>query len=298
LHRGAIEQFYDVVELHHLRCAVAIADHGTFTAAAAALHVSQPTLSYAISRLERELGVRLFERTPHGARPTGAGDALLGPARRAIAESESGRAAVAAIRGVVAGELRVAGIRTAAVETARHVAAFRSRHPGVRLSIEDLGSDDDVAELVRSGRCDVGMMRAGAAPVDLVAVGVDDQVRVVLFPARAAPRARSVAVADLAGVPLIVPLAGTRIRALGDAHLRAAGVVPIVACECSHVETAIELVRGGVGALITSASVAATVRSGGVAVRSIKPRTTIPLAIVSRPSPSPAAVAFCRLAGQ
>ena len=61
------------MDLNQLRGAVALADHGTFTRAAAALHMTQPSLSYTIGRLESELGTRLFERLPTGVIETSAG---------------------------------------------------------------------------------------------------------------------------------------------------------------------------------------------------------------------------------
>src|SRR5947208_14464522 len=113
------------MELHHLRCAVAIADKGSFTEAAASLHLSQPALSYAIRRLEHDVGARLFDRTPSGARPTAAGAAFLVPARRALAEAANTTAAVHGVTGLLTGELRVVGLRTAVVETAALGAGFR-----------------------------------------------------------------------------------------------------------------------------------------------------------------------------
>jgi DNA-binding transcriptional LysR family regulator len=283
------------VELHHLRCVVAIADHGSFTAAAAALHLSQPALSYAVTNLERELGARLFDRTHTGAKLTAAGEAFVGPARRAVAEAESGRAAVDAVTGLVAGDLRVVGIRTAVAETAANVAWFHRQHPAVRLMVEDPVGDSDVIELLRSGRCDVGLMRAREVPEDLHSMAAATQVHVAVLPASWAPRTRTMSLADLEDIPLVLPIAGTRIRALIEGMFRAAGLTPTMACECSHIETGIELVRGGVGAVLSTELAASNLATEGLAVRPIRPRTEISLAVVTRQSPSPAAAAFCQM---
>jgi DNA-binding transcriptional LysR family regulator len=281
------------VELHHLRCAVAIADHGSFTEAAAALHLSQPALSYAIARLEQELAARLFDRTPGGTRLTAAGTAFLGPARRALVEAENSKAAVDAVTGVLSGELRVVGIRTAIVETAQLIADFHRGHPGVRIIVEEPTRDHGVIELVRSGRCDIGVMRTEEVPDDLRGVPAGVREIVVIFPEAIAPKDTTVTMETLRGVPFVIPLAATSARAGHDAFFGAIRSQPPVAAECSHQDTVVELVRGGLGAAFTSDSRAAALRTEGIAVRTLRPRQRDELSAVRRPSASPAAGAFC-----
>ena len=72
------------MELHQLRYALAVVDHGTFTAAAEACFVAQPSLSHAIRTLERELGVELFARIGRRTALTAAGEAFVPPAREAL----------------------------------------------------------------------------------------------------------------------------------------------------------------------------------------------------------------------
>jgi DNA-binding transcriptional LysR family regulator len=282
------------MELHHLRCAVAVADHGSFTRAAAALYISQPTLSYSIAKLEDELGARLFDRS-HGVRLTAAGTAFLDHARRALAEAESGRSAVDAVTGVFTGELRVAGIRTAVVETARLVSRFHHRHPGVSLMVEEPSRDRVVVDMVRASRVDIGIIRSVEVPDDLAMVAAGSRSIVLIYPEKLAPAARTVALDALQGVPLIVPLPGTSERHGHEELFRNTGVV--VAAECSHQDTMVELVRGGVGAAVTSSTLAAAMNTEGIAVRPLRRIGRDDLAVVRRPASSPAAEAFCALVG-
>lgn len=281
------------VELHHLRCTVAIADHGSFTLAAAALHMSQPSLSYAIARLEEELGAKLFDRS-HGTRLTAAGTAFVDHARRALAEADSGRAAVDAVRGVLSGDLRFVGIRTAVVEAAILVAEFHRRHPGVDLLIEEPRRDRAVVEMVRTGRVDAGIIRSTEVPPGMPAAPAGTRDIVLIFPEALAPAARTVTLEALAGVPLIVPLPGTSERHGHEALFRDIGVV--TAAECSHQDTMVELVRGGVGAAVTSSTLAAAMNNDGIAVRPLRPIGRDALAVIRRPGASPAAQAFCAIA--
>jgi DNA-binding transcriptional LysR family regulator len=280
------------MELHHLRSVVAIADHGSFTDAAVALHVSQPALSHAVARLEHELGLRLFDRSSRVVRLTAAGKAFLGPARRALAEVSSSRAAAEAVAGVLSGELSVVGVRTAVIETAHLVVEFHRRHPGVHLLIEEPTGDRGATDAVRSGRCDIGVIHSTEKPTDLVGVPAGSQNIVAIFAESLAPRTRTVTVEFLSTVPLIAPVPGTRARAAYDGLFRNFARRPLIAAECSNHTTLFELVRGGLGATLTSDSRAATVNVDGIAIRHIRPQLSPELIAVRRPEASPSANAF------
>lgn len=82
------------MDRRHLEYFVAIAELGSFTRAAAALSIAQPSLSHAIAWLERDLGSKLFERHGRGVSLTPSGEALLEPARRALRAFQVARGAV------------------------------------------------------------------------------------------------------------------------------------------------------------------------------------------------------------
>ncbi|MFE0111464.1 LysR family transcriptional regulator, partial [Amycolatopsis sp. NPDC059019] len=87
------------LELRLIRYFIAVAEHGQFSRAAAALHIGQPSLSRQIRGLEHQLGVRLLERTPRGTRLSEAGEAFLPKAKallRAADEAAAGARAAAA----------------------------------------------------------------------------------------------------------------------------------------------------------------------------------------------------------
>ena len=283
------------MELHHLRCVVAIADHGTFTEAAAALHVSQPALSHAVARLEREVGSRLFERSPARTRLTEAGRALLGPARRALAEADNGLVAVAAVAGLLSGELRLTGVRTAVVETAQLVVEFHRRHPGVYVVIDEPTGDSGVIEAVRGALCDVGIIHSTEKTADLPGVRAGAQEIVAVFPQALAPATERVTMDYLSDVPFVAPAGGTGIRAAYDAFFGDRARRPPIVAECSDQSMLIELVRSGLGAAISSASRVAALDSDGLAVRPIRPRMRTELTAIRRRHASPAANAFCRM---
>ena len=105
-----------LMDLRRLTYFLAVVDHGGFTAGADEVDVSQPALSLAVKELERELEVALFDRVGRRVHLTAAGQALVGPARQALRDVETGRAAVAAVAGVRAGTLALASLPTLAAD--------------------------------------------------------------------------------------------------------------------------------------------------------------------------------------
>src|SRR5690242_11627317 len=100
------------MDLRQLSYVLAVVDNGGFTAAADAMHVTQPALSQAVATLERELGVPLFHRTGRTVTLSSAGEALVGPARQALRDAATARSAVEAVIGLDAGRLDVVCLPT------------------------------------------------------------------------------------------------------------------------------------------------------------------------------------------
>lgn len=120
------------MQLRHIRYLLAVAEHGNFTRAAEALHVSQPTLSQQIIQLEETLGVALLDRSGCTVKVTDAGSAYIEHAGRALRELESGRRAIHDVQDLTRGELRLATTPTfTAYMVGPLLAAFNTRYPGI-----------------------------------------------------------------------------------------------------------------------------------------------------------------------
>lgn len=171
------------MDLRRLTYFLAVVDEGGFTSAAKAVFVSQPALSLAIKELEHELGTELFERLGRKVRLTSAGEALVGPARQALRDVETGRAAVEAVAGRRGGTLSLASLPTlAAHPMADLVGRFCRRYPDVAV---DLSAPEDTAELVdllRTGQCELGIGEETGLPTDLRTVPVEVQRLLVILP--------------------------------------------------------------------------------------------------------------------
>jgi DNA-binding transcriptional LysR family regulator len=142
------------MELRQLEYFLAVVEEGSFTRAASRLFMVQSSLSSALLGLERELGTELFIRGRRGAELTDAGRAFLEPARAALAETDHARDAVAGVRGLLRGSVRVATVAVPrAVDVLETIRRFRSEHPGVRVHVVQDGAQDLVA-LVADGQVD------------------------------------------------------------------------------------------------------------------------------------------------
>jgi DNA-binding transcriptional LysR family regulator len=281
------------MELRQLEYLVAVADHGSFTAAAEALDVAQPSVSQGLRALENELGVALVDRLPRGASPTAAGVALLPSARAALRDLRAGRSAVDAVRGLEGGTLDLVCLPTLAAEpTARLVGALRSAHPGVSVRIAQPESVDDVLDRIRDGRSELAVTDLAGDLAGLTTHEIAVQDFVVLVPTATAPSG-PLSRAALAELPLVSAPAGTSTRRQLEEVYAAIGRSPRVVVETEHREAVTALVASGAGvALVPRPAVPPTAGSGVAVVELARP-VRRRVGLVHRPGPlAPAAQAL------
>ncbi|MEU6105253.1 LysR family transcriptional regulator [Streptomyces flaveolus] len=155
------------MELRHLRYFAVLADELHFGRAAERLHMAQPPLSQRIRDLERELGVRLFDRTRHRVQLTEAGALLLEHVRPVLAGVDTAREAMRRIRPGEAGVLRVGVPPDTGPPVLRTLTAgFARRAPDVLIDLHELTTDEQLARL-REGELDAGVVRHPADTVGL-----------------------------------------------------------------------------------------------------------------------------------
>jgi DNA-binding transcriptional LysR family regulator len=149
---------YAAVNLRQLEYFVAIAEHGSLTAAAEELLVSQPSLSQQIRALERELGGELLERLPRGVRLTAAGQELLGEARATLRHAARARRLVRRALELEAGQLDVAVTTSAALGILPVVLReWQRRYPQIEVSLLEFPHRRALDETVRDGAGDVAV---------------------------------------------------------------------------------------------------------------------------------------------
>lgn len=231
--------------LRHLRYLLAVADHGGFTRAAEALHVSQPTLSQQIRQLEDTLGVALFDRTSRTVKATDAGEAYIECARRVLVELEAGKRALHDVKDLSRGTLRLAMTPTfMAYLVGPLVRDYAARFPGIHLQIFELSMDDIEAGLADDS-LDIAIAFTPVRHPDIECIPAFTETLGVMV-GREHPLYDSTAVltsSDLAQLDfaLLAPDFITRLSI--DEYFRQQGITPQVRIEVNSVSTLLEVVR-------------------------------------------------------
>src|SRR5436190_12787214 len=146
-----------MLAVRRMRVLREVAVQGSFSAAAEALSFTQSAVSQQIAALEREAGTMLVQRNARGVRLTEAGEALVRHAEAILARLGEAEAELEAIAGLRGGRLRMAAFESAAASLMPlAIAAFRSAHPGIELSLV-LAEPEDSAPLLKSGELDLAL---------------------------------------------------------------------------------------------------------------------------------------------
>jgi DNA-binding transcriptional LysR family regulator len=236
----------------------AVAHELHFTRAAAALNIAQPALSQHIRKLERQLGLTLFERDRHGVELTPAGAALLEHAERILADIAAVDDELRDWEQGVRGVIRLGAARGVMTRLARVLARFCAEYPAVDVQLREETTAEMLADLY-AGRLDAATLAAlmplpdgrlashplGAEPLVLVA-----------GPGSPFASRRRTALATLEGVDLVMYGEGSAVRTIVASALADAGVTPRVRFETREYTTARVLVNAGLAVAVLPRSVA------------------------------------------
>lgn len=263
------------LDVQALRLMRAIADHGSLTAAAAAIGSSQPAVSQHVRRLERRLGTALLERAGRGVRLTEAGHVLAHHGATVTAAVGAAAAEVLSLTTLRAGRVRlVAFPSSSATIVPRALADLRDRHPGLAVTLDE-AEPPQALDALRTAACDValvfaypGVATSGGDHDGLVARHLVDDGTVVALPADH-PAARSAGRLDLAALADDVWIAGCpRCRGHLLAAARSRGFTPRVAYATDDYVAVLGLVAAGLGvALLPGLVLPTALRTPGVVVR-------------------------------
>jgi len=252
---------------------LAVARHGSFTGAATELRVAQPSLSQAIRSLEREVHAPLFHRLGRGIRLTSAGQALVDPAQQILRGFAHATARVRQVTDLVSGRLEIVALTTLTVDPlARLVGAFRQAHPGVEVRIADPEHAAGVAELISSGRFEVGLADFSVPSDGLCSAELTAQeIRVVLPPDAPVDTTTRISLAEVATLEMITTPFGTSTRSLLDSVLASAGTTARIGVETPHRAAIVPLVLAGAGSTLLPEPMAADAARQGARTVGIDP---------------------------
>lgn len=264
------------MELRQLEHFVAVAEDGSFTRAARRLNYVQSALSVSLQSLERELAVRLLDRTTHRVSLTGAGEALLPVARRTLAAAEEVRDLAAAMRGILRGTLRIGIMQSFAfADVPALLGRFHRQHPGVEIQLRPApGGSAALLEELRRGGLDIAFIALTEAPagVQVTPLGSEDLSLVTALEQMPAG-SRPVRLADLVESAFVDFPSGWGVRTVVDRAFRDAGLARRVTIEVADVATLVRMVRAGLGVALLPPSLLPADDSQ-LRSRSISPRIT------------------------
>lgn len=264
------------IELQTVRVVRAIAEHGTLTAAAAALGYSQPAVSQQLRRFEQRTGIALVERVGRGIRLTEAGRALARHANAVATSLEAAAGELAELRGLRAGRVRLIAFPSASPSLVpKLIATLAASHPGISVTYVEAEPPEAVAA-VREDRADLAITfsypgdrldphRESARGLEVRAFG-SEPVRLVLPAGHPLAAADVVALDALAAEPWIAgcPRCRGHLLELCDA----AGFAPRIAFETDNFVAVEGMVAQGLGvALLPALALAAAPRHPDVVTR-------------------------------
>ncbi len=251
------------MDLGQLEAFIQVAAARSFSRAAEALGLTQPSVTARIQSLERDLQETLFDRNGHGVRLTDVGASFLPHAQRVLEALQDGRDAVQSLRALEAGTLRLGAAPTVSTYVLPELLKeFRSRYPRLEVSVRTEYSDQ-IARMVLADEVQVGLERT-IAHSDVVIVPLyRDEVVLVTVPSHPFAARGAVPVGEIAGEPLLMFNRGSSYAALVHGALREAGVRAEPAMELDNMEATKQMVLEGLGiALLPQVAVEREVRRG------------------------------------
>lgn len=256
--------------LRALECLVALVDTGSVSAAARALHLSQPALSHQIAALERELGTPVVQRLPRGIRPTAAGQAAADEARVALRSAERVVEIGRRVGRGEAGRLRIACAETMITWLLVPVLRrWRSRHPDVQLDLSEFNSADRMAEAVADGSIDLAVgPRPTVEPEHTTVLGQEDILVVAPTTHRFATQ-QTVSMRAFRGEPFVHYHPDNGMAVVVDRMAAKYDVVLEPVLRTLDPATAAQLAAAGMGVTIVPASALSSRPAG--AVRRLRP---------------------------
>jgi LysR family transcriptional regulator, hydrogen peroxide-inducible genes activator len=284
------------MEIFQLRYFAAAARIGNFSRAAEACHISQPSLSLQIARLEQEVGTALFLRQGRSVILTDAGKTLAEYAERILMLESEGRRAVREVVGLERGRLSLFSLPTPAQHLLpAYLVQFRTQYPRIEITLHEVVPARRIAEAVMAGQADLGFLHLPCSVSGLAMREILTEELVLVVPDNHPLVGQTPQLADLASEIFVwAPEGDTPEHPLYAACLTA-GFTPKIACISGSASGMQTLVSAGLGIALLP-RLAAHPPAGACIVELATPRPTRTVAVAWREeSLSHAARAFLEL---
>jgi len=257
--------------LRQLRVFESAARHLSLTRAAEELHLTPPAVSIQIRQLESHAKAGLFERAGRSLRLTQAGEEVLVRTREILAQIRGAEDAIAGLAAIERGLLNVAVINAGDYFFPWLLAAFRDRHPGVRVRLT-VGNRDELLERLADHAVDLAVMSHPPTREEFAAEPFAPHPHVIVAaPGHPLAGKRPVSIARIGTEPLLTREPGSATRLAMEQAFAEAGVVPRIEMEVASNETIKQAVAAGFGVGFLSAhAVQQELALGRLAVVAVK----------------------------
>ena len=235
------------MDLGQVEAFVQVAQHRSFSKAADALFLTQPSVTARIQSLERDLGESLFERNGRGVRLTEMGTAFLPFARRSLKALQEGRDALDGMRNLDIGTLKLGSALTVSTYVLPKILKkYCSTYPGVDVSVHT-GRSDQVLQMVLSDDVHCALERTVHHPEIVTVPLYEDDLVLVAAPSHRLARTRAAAIEDVGREQLILFDKGSSYNQLIQGVFRQHGIVPHTLMELDTIEATKKMVEEGLG---------------------------------------------------
>jgi DNA-binding transcriptional LysR family regulator len=235
------------LDLGQIEAFVQVAQHRSFSKAAEALFLTQPSVTARIQSLERDLGESLFERNGRGVRMTEMGAAFLPYARRALKALQDGRDSIEGMRNLEIGSLKLGSALTVSTYVLPKILKkYTTAYPGVEVSVHT-GRSEQVLQMVLQDEVHCALERT-VHHAEIVTVPLyEDDLVLVAPPEHRFAQKRGATIEEIGREPLILFDKGSSYNALIQGVFRQHGIVPKTLMEMDTIEATKKMVEEGLG---------------------------------------------------
>lgn len=277
------------LDIPKLRQFVALCEAGSITQAARRLNIAQPALSMALSKLEAQLGITLFEREARGITMTRAGQKLLARAYQILELTATAELELQHSHDEVKGEVAI-GLpsSTTAVLAIPLIERLSREHPGIRLRVVESFSGY-IWDWLSSGRLDLAVVFDKARSREIRATPFARETMHLI--SKRSPRMRLASDAlgwqDVARLPLIMPARGHSFRDTIERRARQAGADLDIRLEIDAGQHLVKLIeRGELHSILAPCAVAEQLAKGSLSARAIAPALSRTVCLAQRKVPN------------
>lgn len=235
------------MDLRQIEAFVQVAQHRSFSKAAEALYLTQPSVTARIQALERDLGEPLFERNGRGVRLTEVGASFLPYARRALKALQDGRDVIDGLRHLETGSLRLGSAVTVSTYVLPGILKkFVALYPGIDVTVNTARSEQ-VLGMLLNDEVQAAMVRTLHHPEVVTVPLYEDEVVLIVAPGHPFAGREAVDMREVSQEPLILFDRGSSYNALIHSAFRQAGVVPRTVMDLDSMEATKKMVEEGLG---------------------------------------------------